>query len=134
MNSIEIVPTEFVHQAWHYCSKFILDAMKHAKGECTAEQLLMQLAQGSNLLMLYREDDEIVGAVVGYFITAPNARIFYINAIGGKTSEEHTQKMFEYAKANGATRVRGSARESVARLWRMKYGFESIYTTVEKVL
>jgi len=42
--------------------------------------------------------------------------------------------MFAYAKQNGATAVRGSARESVARLWRQKYGFESIYITVEKRL
>lgn len=134
MKTIEIVPQEYIHQAWEVCGKFIEDAMEHAKGECTVDQLKMQVVQGSSHLMLYRDEDKIVGAVVFYFRNSPNARIFYISAIGGKTSQEHTDQMFAYAKAGGATLVRGSARESVARLWKMKYGFESIYITVEKKL
>ena len=39
MNTIAIVPLEFVHQAWEKCGSMIEAAMAHAKGECTAEQL-----------------------------------------------------------------------------------------------
>lgn len=134
MKTIQLVPVEFVHQAWEKCGGMIEAAMAHAKGECTADQLKVQLLNGSHQLMVFLEDNEIVGAVEYHFTNCPNDRIFYINAIGGKTSKEHTEQMFQYAKANGATTVRGSARESVARLWRQKYGFESIYIIVEKRL
>ena len=84
--------------------------------------------------MLFLEGTEIVGAVEFMYNNSPNDRIFYINAIGGKTTKEHTEQMFNFAKANGCTSVRGCARESVARLWRQKYDFESIYIMVEKRL
>jgi hypothetical protein len=131
---IQLVPIEFIHQALQKCGNYIEKAMLHAKGECTYDQLKAQMVNGTQQLLLFLEDTDIVGAVVFHFSNAPNARIFYINAIGGKTTKEHTEQMFQFAKAHGATCVRGSARESVARLWRQKYGFESIYITVEKQL
>ena len=33
---VEIVPIEFIHQAWEKVGKWVEDAMEHAKGECTA--------------------------------------------------------------------------------------------------
>lgn len=134
MKAIEIVPIHYIHQAWEKCGHLIEKAMAHAKGECTAEQLKVMLVDGTHQLMVYLEDKEIVGAVEFYFENTPNDRIFYINAIGGVTSKEHTEQMFNYAKAFGATTVRGCARESVARLWKQKYGFENIYIMVEKRL
>ena len=132
--TIQIVPIQFISQAWEKCGSMIEAAMAHAKGECTAEQLKVFLIQGQHHLMLFLEGTEIVGAVEFMYNNSPNDRIFYINAIGGKTTKEHTEQMFNFAKANGCTSVRGCARESVARLWRQKYDFESIYIMVEKRL
>lgn len=132
--NIYIVPQQFVQKAWEKAGKFIEAGMSHAKGECTAEQLKVFVVLGQHQLMLFLEDTEVVGAVEFAFEDTPNDRIFYINSIGGKTTKEHTEQMFAWARANGATTVRGCARESVARLWRMKYGFESIYIMVEKRL
>ena len=134
MKTIAIVPIPYIPQVWEKVGGFIEAAMEHAKGECTADQLKVYLSQGLHQLMVFLEDGEPVGAVEFMFDDHPNGRHFYINAIGGKTTQEHTQQMFDWAKANGATAVRGCARESVARLWRMKYGFESIYIMVEKQL
>ena len=134
MKTIQLVPIEFIHQAWEKCGHLIESAMNHAKGECTAEQLKVYLVQGHHQLMVFLEDNEIVGAVEFMYEDCPNDRVFYINAIGGKTTKEHTEQMFAFAKASGATTVRGCARESVARLWRQKYDFESIYIMVEKRL
>jgi hypothetical protein len=134
MNTIAVVPVDYIHQAWAKCGHMIEAAMEHAKGECTAEQLKVFLVQGQHSLMLFLEDNEVVGAVEFMIDMQPNDRVFYINAIGGKTTKEHTEQMFNWAKSAGATTVRGCARESVARLWRMKYNFESIYIMVEKRL
>lgn len=134
MKTIDVIPREFVQQVWPKAEGFITDAMAHAKGECSAEQLRVYLSQGLHQLMVYLENDEIVGAVEIEWHNTPNDRIMYINAIGGKTSSEHTALMFDWARLNGATTVRGCARESVARLWRIKYGFDEIYRTVERRL
>lgn len=134
MKTIQLVPIEFIHKAWEKCGHMIESAMNHAKGECTAEQLKVFLVQGQHQLLVFLEDTEIVGAVEFMFDDTPNDRIFYINAIGGKTTKEHTDQMFAFAKSAGCTAVRGCARESVARLWRQKYDFESIYIMVEKRL
>lgn len=134
MTTIQIVPIQYISQAWEKCGHMIEAAMAHAKGECTAEQLKIYLIQGQHELMVFLEGTEIVGAVEFMYNNTPNDRIFYINAIGGKTTKEHTEQMFQFAKANGCTTVRGCARESVARLWRQKYDFESIYIMVEKRL
>lgn len=132
--TIAVVPPQYIHQAWEKAGKFIEAGMEHAKGECTADQLKVWLIDGSHQLMVFLEDEKVVGAVEFSWQNMPNDRVFYINSIGGKTTKEHTEQMFNWAKMAGATTVRGCARESVARLWRMKYGFESIYIMVEKRL
>ena len=134
MNAIDIIPKEYVAQSWSKVDPFIRAAMAHAKGECEVSHLKLWCVSGQNTLMVFLEDNMIVGAVVYHFDDMPNDRAFYINAIGGKTTKEHTQAMFDWALSQGATCVRGCARESVARLWRMKYGFEEIYRMVEKRL
>lgn len=84
--------------------------------------------------MVFLEDKEIVGAVDFMFEDAPNARTFYINALGGKTCKEHMEQMFEFARVMGGTVVRACSRESVARLCRQRYGFENIYIMMERKL
>lgn len=134
MKSIDVIHQNYVAQVWPLVDDYIQNAMAHAKGECTADQLKVNLTNNTNFLMIYLDADKIVGAVIFEWNNLPNDRIFYINAIGGKTSKEHTEMMFNWAKSRGATTVRGCARESVARLWRIKYGFDEIYRMVEKRL
>lgn len=134
MKSIDVIHANYIAQIWKLVEGYINDAMAHAKGECTADQLKVGLVRQNQFLMVYVDENKIVGAVVFEWNNLPNDRIFYINAIGGKTSKEHTEMMFNWAKSQGATTVRGCARESVARLWRIKYGFNEIYRMVEKRL
>jgi hypothetical protein len=134
MKTIQIVPIEFIHQAWEKCGYMVENAMAHAKGECTAEQLKVLLVQGQHHLMLFLEDKDIVGAVEFMYDDSPNARLFYINALGGKTCKEHMDQMYAFAKSMGCTAVRFCCRESVARLSKQKYDFESIYTMMERKL
>ena len=134
MSTIQLVPIEFVHQALQKCGGYIEKAMLHAKGECTYDQLKAQIVNGTQQLLLFLEGKEIVGAVVFHYSNMSNARLFYITALGGKTSKEHMEMMYNLARVNGATKMRYSCRDSVARLSRQKYGFEKIYNIVEKQL
>lgn len=134
MKSIQIIPVQYLHQAWEKCGYMIENAMAHAKGECTSDQLKVFLVNGQHQLMVFLEDTEIVGAVEFMYDDSPNARTFYINALGGTTCIEHMEQMYEFAKAMGCTVVRFCCRDSVARLCRQKYGFDNIYNMMERKL
>lgn len=131
---IEILNPNYLHQFWPTVEPMLARAMEHAKGEITLEQLKVYLSDGTYQLILFIDGELVFGAVAYEWTNYPNDRCFYILAIGGKTSSECVSQMFGYAKSQGATTVRGSAHKSVARLWRMKYGFETIYYMVEKRL
>jgi hypothetical protein len=132
--SIDIIPPNYVAQMWPKVSNMLEKAMNYAKGEISLEQLKVYLTRGEYQLMIYLQNGEIIGAIVIEWINYPNDRVMFINAIGGKTHADCVEKMYLWAKSLGATAVRGSAHESVARLWKMKYGFNTIYYTVEKRL
>jgi hypothetical protein len=132
--SIDIIPPNYVAQMWPKVSSMLEKAMNYAKGEISLDQLKVYLIRGEYQLMIYLQDGEIIGAIVIEWINYPNDRVMFINAIGGKTHADCVEKMYLWAKSLGATAVRGSAHESVARLWKMKYGFNTIYYTVEKRL
>ena len=131
---IDLVPTNYLQVVWPKVSHMIDSAMKHAKGEINTDQIKVYLATGEYQLLVFLEGKTIIAAVVIEWINYPNARVMFINAMGGKTNKTCADKMFEWAKQNGATSVRGAAHESVARLWKMKFGFETIYYLVEKKL
>lgn len=108
--------------------------MKHAKGEINTDQVKSFLVNGQYELMVFLEDNQVIGSVVFQLSHYPNDTIFYVVALGGKTTKECADKMFAYAQFRGCTTCRGSAHKSVARLWRMKYGFSEIYYVMEKRL
>lgn len=134
MKVLDSVRPEFIPQFWPHVEQFIAAALRHSKGEIEAAHLKLWCVQGQNTLLVALDDGVPVGAVVCHFENMPNDRIMFISAIGGKTCQEHFEQMFAWAKAQGATSVRGLARESVSRLWRMKFGFSEIYRVVEKKL
>ena len=131
---INLVHPNYFAQAWPTVKPMVEAAMAHAKGEITSDQLKVYIAEGRYQLIVFIEADKVIGAVVVEWINYPNDRVMFINAIGGKTTKECVSELFDWAKAQGATSVRGAAHESVARLWRMKYGFSTIYYMVEKRL
>jgi hypothetical protein len=131
---VEIVPLEFFHQAWVDCSPLLDKAMVHSNGDCSLESLKVYITNGTYQLMVFVEDEKVVAAVVYFLRTTPSFNMFYIVALSGKTSHEHMDMMYNFAKANGADRVRYACRDSVARLSSMKYGFNKVYNTVEKLL
>ena len=45
--------------------------------------------------------------------------------------DECWEQLKDFAKANGCTEVRCSAKEAQARLYRMRFGFEPVYTTLK---
>lgn len=132
--SIEIIHPNYIAQVWPLIEAFFMRCEPHGTGEINIEQMKVMLIRGEYQLMTFNGLDKPVGALIVSFINYPNDRVMFVHAIGGKTTKNHVNEMFNWAKGNGATAVRGCARESVARLWAMKYGFETISYNVEKRL
>lgn len=132
---IELLNPNYLHQFWPVVKPMLERANKHSTGEITLEQMKVYLSDGEFHLLLFIDDsDKTIGAVIYQWLIFPNERCFYVQAIGGKTNKPCVDAMFEFAQSQGATIVRGAARPSVARLWKMKYGFETIFYMVEKRL
>jgi len=135
MSAIQVVPEHFIHQVWDKVDKFIARGLQRSGGEYTAEQLKVYLTQGHNtLILILNDEDEIKGALTIQWANYPNDRIAYITSIGGATYEEAWDMFLDWLRTQGCTAIRGAAFESVARLWKKKYGFESRYIMVERRL
>jgi hypothetical protein len=131
---VKHVPVSLVHRLWPVIEPFIADAAKKDGGtEYTVDQIKLLVANGSWLLLVAADDEQTIhGAATVNFINYPNERIAFVTAIGGKliTNENTFAQLQEVCRANGATKIQGLARESIARLWH-KFGFSQRAIMVE---
>lgn len=135
MSSIQVVPQHFVYDVWDKVAGYIDKGLARSGGEYNAEQLKVYLTQGINTLILILNDEgEIKGALTIQWTNYPNDRVAFITSIGGATYEEAWNMFIDWLRSQGCTAIRGAAFESVARLWKKKYGFESRYVMVERRL
>ena len=134
---IQPVPVQLVNQVWDKVEPFIKDAEEKFGGaEYTTEQIKVYLILGDWMLLVATDENkEIHGAATVNFINYPASRVAFVTAIGGKliTSPDTFAQMSSIFKANGATKIQGMAKESVARLWK-RFGFEDKATLVETKL
>lgn len=126
-----------VCQNWPFVAHWLAPAMAHSAGEYTIDQLKVMLVSGAQALLVVIDDDGgIHGALTVATERYPEMTVALITAIGGKLIS--SQPLFEefkaWATAHGHTHIRGLAHESVARLWRQRFGYREIYRTVEYAL
>ena len=119
-----IVPTNHVHQFWHLASPHLQKAIDESNGEFTIDQLRQFVSQGqSDLLLIMDEDKKCHCAFTVQWITYPNDRVAYITYLGGRTNNSAWEQFVIWVKNNGGTKIQGSTgKESIVRLWRMKWG------------
>ena len=130
---IRHVPIQYVNQAWPLVKDYIADAVQYGGDDYTLEQVQVFVATGQWLLVVAADEQGAVkGAATISFSNYPNHRVAFITFIGGRLiSNQDTFKQFkDLLKANGATKIQGAVRETVAR-WTERYGFEERYRIVE---
>lgn len=132
---VQVVPIQHIHQLWSQVSGYISDALKYADGDYNLDQVKVYLSNGQWQLLVFNDGVKIHGAVTVSYANYPNDRIAFITTIGGKSiSDKESYNSFcEVLKANGATKIQGAARESVARLWR-RLGFRNKHIIVERAI
>lgn len=126
------VPAHQVDYAWRDGADSLAES---CSDECTIEQLKLVIARGERHLV--RMDD---GATVGWGVFKidqfPNVRVLHITNLVAHNA--HFEKYFDslksLAKDLGCSRIRCCAKDAQARLYRMKSGFQPIYTTLEAVV
>jgi hypothetical protein len=131
---VQPVSVEHVAQVWPKVVRFISSALKYSSGDYTADQARVYLSLGTwSMIVAVDDESEIKGVTVIQYINRPNDRVAFIIAIGGKLiSDPDTWSNFtDLLRFNGATKVEGAARKSIARLWAIKFNFTEKYRIVE---
>lgn len=133
---IEYVHANFVQQTWPAVGGMLERALEFSGGEYSAEHLRMMVVRGEQQLFVVVEDGRIIGAITVEFANFPNDRVAFITAIGGRLIAR--QDLFDELKSvlrqQGCTKIKGEAREAVARLWHQKFGIEAPRLVVEMKL
>lgn len=135
--NIEPIHPNRIAQLWPKVASLLESALLTGGGEYSADQLKVMLVQGQQaLIVVSSPEGDIAGALTVAFENYPNDRIAFVTSVGGRMicDAEAWRQFEDWARAHGATRIRGCAHRSVARLWRQKFGVKQRYLIVEKPL
>lgn len=129
------IPPEQMAQRWSTIEPFLGDALTKAVADENIDQAKVYLSSGQWLLLGGFEGENLLGAVAVQFSNRTNDRVAFVTAIGGKNiiNADSIEEFRNILKSQGATKIQGLARESVARLWR-RYGFVERAILVENKL
>jgi hypothetical protein len=133
---VKQVPKELIKQVWSQASGYINNALEFADEDYSLDDVKNYLISGQwSLLIVIDDDNKLRGAITVAYAKYPNNKVAYITAIGGKwiSDKESYQNFVNVLKDNGATKIQGAARESVARLWR-RLGFREKHIIVERTI
>lgn len=104
--------------------------------ECTIDQLKLVISKGERQLVRMDTDTGTVGWGVFKIDQFPNVRVLHITNLVAHNAhfEQFLDALKAMAKDLGCSRIRCCAKDAQARLYRMKAGFQPVYTTLEVVV
>ena len=133
---VQTVAPEFVYQVWPQVEAFFKAAEQFGVGDCTVDQLKLQLVSGSHTLLVATENGKIMGAAAMSLVNTPNYRVANITSAGGRgiADKKVLAQVEVWAKTQGATKIRAWAKDAQARLYRQKMGLNTATHVVEKLI
>ena len=133
---VQPVAPEHVYQVWPQVEAYFKAAEQYSVGDCTVDQLKLQLVSGLNTLLVATKDGVIKGAAVMAINNLPNHRVAVIAAAGGRgiADPDVLAQVVVWAKLQGATKIRAWAKDAQARLYRQKMGLNTATHVVEKLI
>lgn len=118
---IQYVDLAFVHVMWDQIAPFLQMSLDGGgTHEYTLDQVKVRVVDGAWQVLVAVDDDNVIqGAAAVHLFNRPDARVGYINMLGGKfvTGVDEFEQLKTYFRSQGATCVEASARESAARLF-----------------
>jgi hypothetical protein len=137
MKSVQIVAPEYIHTIWDDVKSMLKPAfINFENADYDVEHLKVLIIEQYQYLFVVVEDKKIIGAFTVEVFNQPNHRIAHTTCMGGKgLFNSDTVKQYEdWAKLQGVTKIRAYAKDSQARLFKMKLGLEMVTNVVEKTL
>ena len=131
-SKLVVIAPQYVHKYWHMAEPLLKKAIDKGQGEFTLEDLRHVCSKGEQQLIFIMVDDVCKCAFTTIQYNFPRHRQMYMSYIGGKQTKEGWEQFKQWTLNQGCDRISGSATsESIARLWKKQFGFESKYITVE---
>lgn len=127
--TMEYVPASHIDVAWRDGAHRLSESCATSGGEITADQLKMMLSRGERTLVRCTDGEVVTWGVIG-IEQLPNVRVLHIYQMVGSGFDRFFAELTKYAQSNGCSEVRCCAKEAQARLYRMKSGFEPVYTVL----
>ena len=137
MKSVQIVGPSHIHAVWDIVWPMLNVAfINYEDPDYGIDHLKIDIINGKQTLFVVVDDTNIIGAYAMEFINYANHRIAHITVIGGKAmiDDVTVKQCEEWARANGATKIRAFAKDAQARLFKLKMGLEKVTHVVEKTL
>jgi hypothetical protein len=136
MKQLKIIPSDYICQLWDQIEHYFKSASGAGTNDYTVEQIKFLLVQGKQTLFVITDGEKLIGAFSVEFSNYPNNKVMHIAAIGGKSviEDETVKQLEDWARSQGATKIRAFAQEAQARLYRMKMGLNMVTHVVEKTI
>ena len=136
MKQLKIIPSDYICQLWDQVEHYFKRASGTGTDDYTVEQIKFLLVQGKQTLFVIMDGEKLIGAFSVEFSNYPNNKVMHIAAIGGKSviEDETVKQLEDWARSQGATKIRAFAQEAQARLYRMKMGLNMVTHVVEKTI
>jgi hypothetical protein len=137
MKSVQIVAPEYIHTIWDVVEPMLKTAfINFDNADYDVEHIKVLIIEQLQHLFVVVEDKKIIGAFTVEVINYPNHRVAHTTCMGGKgVFDKNTVKQYEdWARLQGATKIRAFAKDSQARLFKLKMGLEPVTHVVEKTL
>jgi len=137
MKSVQIVASGHIHAVWEIVWPMLNVAfLNYEDPDYGIDHLKVDIINGKQTLFVVVDNDKIIGAYTMEFINYANHRVAHITAIGGKAmiTKETVEQCENWARANGATKIRAFAQDVQARLFKIKMGLKPVTHVVEKNL
>jgi O-methyltransferase involved in polyketide biosynthesis len=133
--TVKHVHVSQIHPTWLLVEDLFIKAAKQSS-DYTLEQIKSLLVNGSWVLLVATDEENVIhGAAAINFYNMPNYRVGFIVSMAGKAvvNKDVYEQICSFIKANGASRVQCTARESAARLYK-KVGMEERHVIMETKL
>jgi hypothetical protein len=136
LKRLALVPHTHIDQAWKDGAHLLSQACETSGGEVTSDQLKMMLSRNERTLFVVLDGDSKAGWIVLRIDQMANVRALHVCELyaPGSMFEECWSQLQDFARANGCSEIRCSAKPAQARLYRMRFQFEEVYTTLRVTL
>ncbi len=127
------VPATHIDIAWKRGASCLSEACDTSGGEIEGAQLKMILSRGERSLLEMTIGEKTVGWGVVRVDQLPNMRVLFITDLVAHNGgfEKFFEAIKHLARDLGCSKVRCAAKEAQARLYRMKAGFQPVYSILE---